>query len=267
VTGTASDLIEAHLGLVRIVVCQVAPGFPPHVDRDELAAAGNLGLVEAAARFDPARGVPFGRFASVRIRGAILDAVRATDWAPRSVRLADRRVVDVERRFIADRGRRPSPAELAEALQVTVTALARIRERSDRAVVLHLEVPAGEDGPATVGDLVADAGPGPGSVLEDAELAVYLADAVRLLPVLQRTVAVGYFVQGRSSRSLADQLGVTISRVSQLRSEACRMLRDGITAQYRDRPTTPPSGRAARRRDDYATAIGRARPWPDRLTV
>jgi RNA polymerase sigma factor for flagellar operon FliA len=264
---TARELIEAHLGLVRIVVCQVAPGFPPHVDRDELAAAGNLGLVEAAARFDPTRGVPFGRFASVRIRGAVLDACRAADWAPRSVRQADRRVVDVERRFIADRHRRPSASELAEALGVTVTVLAGIRARSDRAVVLHLEVSVTDEGTATVADQLADTAPGPGSVLEDAELSVYLADAVRLLPTLQRTVAVGYFVQGRSSRSLANQLDVTESRVSQLRSEACRMLRDGITAQYRDRPATPPSGRAERRRDRYAAAIADTRPVQDRITV
>src|SRR6187200_1925040 len=81
-----ADVIEAHLPLVRHIVFQVAVHFPRHVDREELARAGTLGLVEAAQRYDEARGVPFQRFAAQRIRGAILDAVRAADWAPRSLR-------------------------------------------------------------------------------------------------------------------------------------------------------------------------------------
>ena len=85
-------LIEQHLPLVRHVVFQVAVHFPRHVDREELATAGALGLVEAARRYDESRGVPFDRFAAQRIRGAILDAVRAADWAPRSVRTLARKL-------------------------------------------------------------------------------------------------------------------------------------------------------------------------------
>src|SRR4029453_14099318 len=81
-----SAMIEEHLPLVKHIVFQVAVHFPRHVDREELARAGALGLVEAARRYDGSRGVPFQRFAAQRIRGAILDAVRAADWAPRSVR-------------------------------------------------------------------------------------------------------------------------------------------------------------------------------------
>lgn len=74
-------LIEANLNLVNHVVFQVAVHFPRHVDRQDLARAGALGLVEAAQRYDDARGVPFERFAAQRIRGAILDSVRSADWA------------------------------------------------------------------------------------------------------------------------------------------------------------------------------------------
>src|SRR4051794_41859609 len=79
-------LIEQHLPLVRHVVFQAAVNFPRHVDREELATAGALGLVEAEGRYDESRGGPFDRFAAQRIRRAILDAVRAADWAPRSGR-------------------------------------------------------------------------------------------------------------------------------------------------------------------------------------
>ena len=91
-----AQLIEDHLPLVNHVVLQVAVRFPRYVDRNELARAGALGLVEAARRYDESRGVPFDRFAARRIRGAILDSVRAADWAPRSVRTLGRKLEQVE---------------------------------------------------------------------------------------------------------------------------------------------------------------------------
>src|SRR5690554_6693206 len=113
------ELIEQHLPLVRHVVFQVAVIFPRHVDREELATAGALGLVEAARRYDADRGVPFDRFAAQRIRGAILDAVRAADWAPRSVRNLARRLESIEQRLASSLGRMPSSTETAEALGVS----------------------------------------------------------------------------------------------------------------------------------------------------
>src|SRR3954470_4172624 len=107
--------IEEHLPLVRHIVFQVAVHFPRHVDREELARAGALGLVEAARRYDESRGVPFERFAAQRIRGAILDAVRAADWAPRSLRTMARKLESVEQRLATELGRVPSPVEMAEA--------------------------------------------------------------------------------------------------------------------------------------------------------
>src|SRR5688500_20258640 len=90
------EVIEAHLPLVRHIVFQVAVHFPRHVDREELARAGALGLVEAARRFDDSRGVPFQRFAAQRIRGAILDTARSADWAPRSVRTLARTLAQTD---------------------------------------------------------------------------------------------------------------------------------------------------------------------------
>src|SRR3954449_2229105 len=118
-TQELSRLIEQHLPLVKHIVFQVAVHFPRHVDRDELARAGALGLVEAARRYDESRGVPFDRFAAQRIRGAILDAVRAADWAPRSVRNVARRLESIEQRLASNLGRMPSAEETAEAMGVT----------------------------------------------------------------------------------------------------------------------------------------------------
>ncbi|MCB0978573.1 MAG: sigma-70 family RNA polymerase sigma factor, partial [Acidimicrobiales bacterium] len=126
------ELIEQHLPLVRHVVFQVAVNFPRHVDREELATAGALGLVEAAKRYEEDRGVPFDRFAAQRIRGAILDAVRAADWAPRSVRNLARRLESIEQRLASSLGRMPSAMETAEALGVTEAELRRLQDKMFR---------------------------------------------------------------------------------------------------------------------------------------
>src|SRR5918999_1061570 len=114
-----SEVVEQHLPLVKHVVFQVAVHFPRHVDREELARAGALGLIEAAHRYDAERGVPFQRFAAQRVRGAILDALRSADWAPRSVRNAARSLESTRQKLAHDLGRTPSVQELAEALGTT----------------------------------------------------------------------------------------------------------------------------------------------------
>jgi RNA polymerase sigma factor for flagellar operon FliA len=272
---TPSDttaLIEANLPLVHHVVLQVAGHFPRHVDRQELARAGALGLVEAAQRFDPSRGVPFDRFAARRIRGAILDAVRAVDWAPRSVRALGRELEAVEQELANQRGTQPSSDDIASAMGVATTDLATIRDRVYRSVVLALEhavAGQGEDGEAMVlGDVLADrTAAEPAESLEARELLGYLRDAIGLLPERHRVVIVGYFLDNRTSLELADELQVTESRISQIRSEALEMLRTGIDAQYAPATEIAPTGRTARRKAEYATAIRGASPWRDRLVA
>jgi RNA polymerase sigma factor for flagellar operon FliA len=265
------ELIEANLPLVRHVVFQVAVHFPRHVEREELARAGALGLVEAARRYDGARGVPLERFAAQRIRGAILDAVRSADWAPRSVRNLARRLETVEQQLATDLGRVPSVHEVAEALDMSGEELARMQDRMARSVVLALEheVVGDADEQVTLLDVLIDRSqPEPSEELEARELHAYLRDAVELLPERHRLVIVGYFLDGVTSAELARFLGVTESRVSQLRSEALEMLREGIEAQYVaavEGEDTLPAGRSARRRATYAAAIGEASAWKDRL--
>jgi RNA polymerase sigma factor for flagellar operon FliA len=264
-----SELIEEHLHLVRRITQQVAVRFPRHVDRAELARAGALGLVEAAGRFDDSRGVPFGRFAATRIRGAMLDTLRASDWAPRSVRTSARRLASAEQRLAVRDGRLPSNRELADALAMSPGEVADVRAGVARSVVLtleHLSVVDGGAGGDRLGDRLADrTAVEPEEILETQELMGYLRDAIRLLPDRHRAVVLGYFIDGRTSRDLAAELDVTESRVSQLRTEALAMLRDGIEAQYRVNPDDDAGGRVARRRARYATAIGEASTWRHRL--
>jgi RNA polymerase sigma factor for flagellar operon FliA len=269
-TTEMNAMIEANLPLVKHIVLQVAVHFPRHVEREELARAGALGLVEAARRFDESRGVPFDRFAAQRIRGAILDAVRAADWAPRSVRTLARKLEATEQRLASRLGRVPSTEEMAEALSMDTTELARLRDRMFRSVVLALEHEVSDDvdDDLTLVDVLVDhAAIEPSEELETRELHAYLRDAVALLPERQRLVIIGYFLEGRTSQDLARFLGVTESRISQIRSEAIQMLKEGIEAQYVASGTekAEPRGRSARRKAAYVDAVGERSDWHDRM--
>ena len=261
--------IETNLPLVKHVVFQVAVHFPRHVDREELARAGALGLVEAARRYDDSRGVPFERFAAQRIRGAILDSVRAADWAPRSVRLLARRLESTEQQLATQLGRVPNFDEMADSLGVTRQELTKLQDRLFRSVVLALDHETSDDTDEdlTLVDILRDrSAVEPSEELETRELHTYLRDAVKLLPERQRFVIVGYFLEGKTSQDLARFLGVTESRISQLRSEALRNLKLGIESQYGDEVADSPVGRVAKRQAAYADSVGSASEWRHRLS-
>lgn len=262
------SLVEEHLPLVRHVVFQVAVRFPRHVDREELVRAGTLGLLEAAQRYDESRGVPFPRFAAQRIRGAILDAVRASDWAPRSLRTMARGVDRAEQNLTNSLGRSPTLDEVATEVGLTREAVVEMKDRMRRSVVLALDftVTNEDEEECSLGDMVFDrTSLDPSEVLENRELRSYLHDALALLPERHRQVVAGYFLEGQTSDDLAASLGVTTSRISQLRSEALAMLRDGIDAQYLSSGDVASTGRAAQRKASYATAIATRSAWRNRL--
>jgi RNA polymerase sigma factor for flagellar operon FliA len=265
------ELIERNLPLVQHVLFQVAAHYPRHADREELAQAATLGLVEAAHRFDPGRGVPFERWVSMRVRGAIVDAARALDFAPRSLRAAARSVEDAQSTLLSRLGRTPTAEEIAAEMQMPVRDLFELQGRVHRALVLSLDAPCGEeDGdPLTLADgLVETVYVDPSTQLEERERAAYLRDALALLPERLQVVVCGYFLQGRSSAELAEELGVTESRVSQMRSEGLALMRAGISAQYADAPAAdePETGRAATRRAAYAAALSGRSSYSERLS-
>ncbi len=271
-TGTLSEverneLIEQNLPLVKHIVFQVAVHFPRHVEREELARAGALGLVEAARRYSPERGIPFARFAARRVRGAMIDSVRASDWAPRSVRRLSRQFDAMEQELASNLGRMPKSTETAEAMGMDSGELSKLRSQLYRSVVLALEHQVDGDNGEDLNllDVLPDQSMlEPDQQLEGRELYAYLQDAISLLPERHRLVIVGYFLEEKTSLDLARFLGVTESRVSQLRSDALEMLRTGINAQY-DTGADEEEGRRADKRRAYARAIGKATDWRGRL--
>lgn len=260
-------LVEEHLPLVEHIVLRLSATFPRFIDRSDLISAGTLGLVEAANRFDPKIGVPFGRFAARRIRGAILDLLRSTDWAPRSVRSMTRDVERAEQALTVRLGRRPDDEEIARELGISTAELTELRGRIQRGVLMTIDH-AGDDTTGSPAQRIYDrCASTPEENLEFIEVRGYVRDALDKLPDRHRIVAIGYYLEGRSFEELAELLGITPSRVSQLRAEAVIMMRDGISSQYRDpEPArSRPVGRVARRQARYATAIARNSSWRERL--
>jgi len=262
-TGTASptltdreldDLVRTHLPLVGHLVRELLRRLPAHISRDDLVSAGMAALAAAAKGYDPRRGIPFRNFAATRIRGALLDELRSLDWASRSVRSRARQVESVQQHLTATLGRTPTPQELAEALGIAVDEINSVDEDVQRAVVLSLQGFA----PGAADDMVRERSAGPEDLILTRERIGYLHDAVQALPDRLRHVVTGYFFEERPMAEIAAELGVTESRVSQLRAEALVLLRDGLNSQLDPDVIAGREDRGTcvnRRRESYYSAI------------
>ena len=131
--------MREHLPLVHYAVSEMAAKVPRHVSRDDLVSAGMAGLAQAARSFDPARGISFDRYASTRIRGALLDELRDRDWASRSVRSKARKVANATDDLTAKLGRAPSNDEVAGHLGLDTKSIDSLNEDVHRAVVLNYD--------------------------------------------------------------------------------------------------------------------------------
>jgi RNA polymerase sigma factor for flagellar operon FliA len=254
-SASVDDLVASHLPLVRAIVGDVAARVPRHVHRDDLLSAGLAGLVQAARTWKPERGVPFDRFARLRIRGAIVDELRSLDFLSRTTRTNARRVEAADERLRARLGRDASDEEVAGELGCSREVVAQLRADIARAAMVRYDADV-----AGSGQLPADPSDGPDALVLDQELRGYLHDAVVALPERLRHVVVQYFFENREMQSIAVDLGVSLSRVSQLCAEALDLLREGLDAQLTppEAPAEPARGRAARRRAAYVAAVSEA---------
>ncbi len=259
------ELVRGHMSLVSYAVNEMASRLPRHVLRSDLISAGFEGLARAARSYDPDRGVAFDRYASIRIKGALLDELRRRDWASRSVRSKARRVGEAVDHLTAELGRRPTKAEVAQATQMDERSVAAIDGDVHRAVVLNFDALQYQgDGE----EWMPSDGTGPDTVLLEREESAYLLDAITVLPERLRRVVIGYFFEERPMLDLANELGVTESRISQMRAEALVLLKDGINSQLEPESMTAPdsSRRVARRKTEYFAAIADASDFRARVS-
>jgi len=264
--ASTEELVRANLPLVGHLVRELLSRVPGHVSHDDLSSAGMLALVQAAEAFDDQRGASFATYASVRIRGALVDELRGLDWASRSVRRRARQVDDARGRISTALGRPAEDAEVASALGIGLGELAAHRDDLARASVMSLQ--AFEDG-SVEGVLPAHTVT-PIDVIEQRERVAYLHDAVEQLPEKLRVVVEGYFFGDRPMAEIAAELGVSESRISQLRAEAVSLLRGALTAALEPELAEKherPEGCAARRKESYYASVAAHRSYAARLTA
>ncbi|GAB1641674.1 sigma-70 family RNA polymerase sigma factor [Krasilnikovia sp. MM14-A1259] len=220
------DLIREHMPMVGYLVRELQTRVPGHVNADDLSSAGFAALLDAARSFDVTRGIPFHRFAAVRIRGALLDELRGQDWASRLVRARARRSTAARQELTAALGRTPTDTEVADFLGIRVSELAAVEDDVQKAALLSLQgFPAG-----AAEEMIAETAEGPEDLLLKRERLGYLHQAIQALPDRLRMVVTQSFLQERPLSEVAAELGVTESRISQLRTEALRMLREGLNS-------------------------------------
>lgn len=265
-SAAEEDLVREHINLVHYAVADMANRLPKHVSRDDLISAGMAGLAQAARSFDPDRGIRFDRYASGRIRGALLDELRSCDWASRTVRTKARRLTEATETLTASLGRTPTPGELGDYLGCDPRDVQNNAADVHRAVVLNYDSMFAD---ASAEDVLASSAPTPEDAILDRERKAYLIDAVAALPERLRKVVIGYFFEERSMADLGAELGVSESRISQMRAEALSFLRDGMTSQLGDDDESDDAGeapaRTSRRRQAYRDAVASRSTYQSRL--
>ncbi|MEQ8716223.1 MAG: FliA/WhiG family RNA polymerase sigma factor [Acidimicrobiales bacterium] len=233
---TARDrLIVNYAPLVKYVAGRVGAGLPNNVEHADLVSYGMFGLIDAISRFDPGRGYKFETFAIPRIKGAILDELRAMDWVPRSVRARARSVEKAIAEFESEHGRSPEDEEVAAAMAISVEEFHRLLSDVSLAGINALdETLGGERGDSvTLGDTVADSGPGPVGQFEVQEMRHILAESINRLSEREKIVLTLYYYEGMTLAEIGEVLGVTESRVCQIHTKAVLHMRSRLSAADR----------------------------------
>ena len=215
-------------------------GFHNPFDREELRSVGILGYVVAASRFDESKGGSFRHFCAARIRGAIVDEIRRSTWAPRSAWRTHQVLSETKLALDAELGRTATDAELAQTLGVDENGLERLRQQSQPACCVSLDddVVAGKDDEAlplkeTLADPSAVA---PSAAIDTAEIRHALFTGISKLPASDAAVIVHFYLRGTPFRSIARMMNVTPARISQRHQRGLASLRQ-MLADDRDRNT------------------------------
>ncbi len=217
------ELVTRHAPLVKRIAYHLMSRLPPSVQVDDLIQAGMIGLLEAARNYDPSQGASFETYAGIRIRGAMLDEIRRTDWTPRSVHRKARQVAEAVREIENAKGRDARDNEVAELLGISLDEYHRILQDATGARVFSF------DDPGTMGEesepRSLEAGNEPLDTLQHDDFQKALAEAIAGLPERERLVMALYYDEELNLREIGEVLGVSESRVCQIHGQALIRLR------------------------------------------
>lgn len=222
-------LILHYAPLVKYVASRVATGLPASVEQADLVSYGMFGLIDALEKFEPARGNKFETYAIPRIKGAIIDELRAMDWVPRSVRFKAREIERAYSDLESMLKRAPTEKEVAARLGFTLTELHEVINQISFVSVLALDelLSVGSDRGEQVSllDTLADKGSDVSMGLEGQETRGLLAAAINSLSEREKIVVTLYYFEGLTLAEIGEILGVTESRVCQIHTKAVNQLR------------------------------------------
>ena len=235
-TSARERLILHYAPLVKYVASRVATGLPSSIEQADLASYGMFGLIDALDKFDAERGIKFETYAIPRIKGAIIDELRAMDWVPRSVRFKAREIEKAYAEIETREKRQPTEQEVAERLGVSVSELHDTISQVSFVSVLALdEALAGggeRDERLSLLDTLADAQvTDPATGVEDQETRAALSGAINSLTEREKIVLTLYYFEGLTLAEIGDVLGVTESRICQIHTKAVGLLRNVLREQ------------------------------------
>jgi RNA polymerase sigma factor for flagellar operon FliA len=209
-----------HADLVKRIAYHLVSRMPPHVEVDDLIQSGMIGLLDAAQHYSPDKGANFETYAGIRIRGAMLDEVRKSDWTPRSVHRNMREMAEVVRKIENAKGRDATPTDIAGALGISMEQYHRlVQDAASCRVFSFDQLSSGED-ESSPADHARDERPGPVDHIEAAAFRDALAAAVEGLPEREKLVLSLYYDEEMNLREIGEVLEVSESRVCQIHGQA-----------------------------------------------
>lgn len=217
--------LKEYAPLVKRIAYHLMAKLPGSVSVDDIIQAGMMGLLEAASRYDELRGAQFETFASQRIRGAMLDELRQSDWMPRSVRRDMRRIESALNKLQQRLGRQPNESEVAKELDIPLAEYQQLLYESRGAMLLYYEDFHDEDDEGFLDRFNTDDNADPLELLQDEYFRDALIKAINNLPERECMLMGMHYEQSMNLREIGEVMGVSESRVCQLHSQAVARLR------------------------------------------
>ncbi|HEY9841301.1 MAG: FliA/WhiG family RNA polymerase sigma factor [Candidatus Sericytochromatia bacterium] len=219
-------LITHYLYLVKYAVGRMLVNLPGHLDPDDLIGYGLMGLIQSVEKFELARNVRFETFAMTRIRGAILDQLRAMDWMPRSLRQKAKEIEQAIARIEQETGRSAEEGAIADELGMDVDTLRQnLSETSFLVLSLDYLLNPHEEGSESLGANIPDPGLRPDEHAEQESLRESLKNAIATLPEREQKLIAFYYFEGLTMKEIGRILQVTEARICQLHAQAIHRLR------------------------------------------
>jgi RNA polymerase sigma factor for flagellar operon FliA len=223
-----NDLVMQELSQVYYIATRIRERLPHSVELDDLVNAGVIGLLEASRNFDSSKNSQFKAFAKFRIRGAILDSLRESDWGSRSLRRRGREIADATAALEARLGRHPVESEIAQEMHLEPEHLQRIIAQIDGLHISGQQAAYSSDRSDLI-DVIESApnldDPDPFDLCLQGEMKAHLAEAISKLSEREQLILSLYYREELTMKEIAEVVGVALSRVSQIRQEIMKKLR------------------------------------------